>query len=244
MINVRELAKRATETRAEERLGRQITLPWSAAVNIAIRNVTIRLGRAAITASGVVLGIAFLSYIWTSKVCQDAIEHDLARKARIAEIQQKAAEGQVIVPGAEEAAEEAQARAARQTWLVVMSLLVCAVGISNSMLMSVTERFREIGTMKCLGALDSFIVRIFLVEALLIGLLGSIAGVVLGHLGGLLMYSWRAGWDLPAKISWPAMLTYLAASVVIGAIIALLAAILPAVRAAQMPAAAALRSEV
>jgi ABC-type antimicrobial peptide transport system permease subunit len=74
--------------------------------------------------------------------------------------------------------------------------------------------------------------------------LGSVVGVVLGHLGGLLMYSWRAGWDLPAKISWPSMLTYLVSSVVIGAIIALLAAILPAVRAAQMPAAAALRSEI
>ena len=39
----------------------------------------------------------------------------------------------------------------RQIWLVIMALLVCTVGITNAMLMSVAERFREIGTMKCLG---------------------------------------------------------------------------------------------
>jgi predicted lysophospholipase L1 biosynthesis ABC-type transport system permease subunit len=244
MINVRELAQRAVETRTNERLGKQITLPWSAAANIALRNVTIRLGRAAITASGVVLGIAFLTYIWTGKVAQDAIDRDLVHKARLTEVQQEAKAGQVIVPGSEEAAEEAKSRAARQTWLVVMSLLVSAVGISNSMLMSVTERFREIGTMKCLGALDAFIVRIFLIEAILIGVLGSLCGAIIGHVVGLLIYSWKAGWDLPAKVSWPAMITYIVISIGVGAFIALVAAILPAIRAAQMPAAAALRSEV
>ena len=46
-----------------------------------------------------------------------------------------------------------------------MSLLVCTVGITNSMLMAVTERFKEIGTMKCLGALDSFVVVLFMLES-------------------------------------------------------------------------------
>ena len=41
--------------------------------------------------------------------------------------------------------------ARRNLWLVTLSLLVCIVGITNAMLMSVTERFREIGTMKCLA---------------------------------------------------------------------------------------------
>jgi predicted lysophospholipase L1 biosynthesis ABC-type transport system permease subunit len=244
MINVRELAKRAVETRTEERLGRQIVLPWSAAFVISMRNVTIRLGRAAITASGIVLGIAFLAYIWTAKLAQDVIEQDMARRARITQLQAEAKEGEIVVPGHEEAVEEARARAARQAWLVVMSLLVCAVGISNSMLMSVTERFREIGTMKCLGALDSFIVRLFLIESVFLGVLGSVAGALIGHLAGLLLYSWKGGWDLPAKLNWSAMLLYLFASIVIGTVIAFLAAILPAKRAAQMPAAAALRSEI
>lgn len=49
----------------------------------------------------------------------------------------------------------------KMQWLVATSLLMCLVGVTNSMLMSVSERFREIGTIKCLGASDSFIVRVF-----------------------------------------------------------------------------------
>lgn len=244
MINVRELAKHGAATRAEETLGRQITLPWSAAANIAIRSVTIRLGRAAITASGVILGIAFLSYILTGKVAQDVIERDIAQRSRMAQVETQGTQAGALIPGQKQAAEEAASRAARQTWLVVMSLLVCAVGITNSMLMSVTERFREIGTMKCLGALDTFIVRIFLVEATLIGILGSVAGALIGLLGGLLVYSSHGGWDLPAKMHWGTMLVYLLICVLSGTLISLAAAVLPALRASRMPAAAALASEV
>jgi len=52
----------------------------------------------------------------------------------------------------------------------ILSLLVCAVGIVNAQLMAVTERFREIGTMKCLGALDRFVLRLFILEAGMQGL--------------------------------------------------------------------------
>jgi hypothetical protein len=57
-------------------------------------------------------------------------------------------------------------------WLMSLALLVAFVGILNAMLMSVTERFREIGTMKCLGALDSFIIKLFLIESLFQGGVG------------------------------------------------------------------------
>ncbi len=65
-------------------------------------------------------------------------------------------------------------------WLVVLSLLVCVVGVTNALLMSVTERFAEIATMKCLGALDASVMRIFVIEALIQGLVGGSAGVLLG----------------------------------------------------------------
>src|SRR5688500_7068884 len=68
----------------------------------------------------------------------------------------------------------------RLQWLVATSLVMCLVGVTNSMLMSVTERYREIGTIKCLGASDGFIVRVFFLEALLLGLIGSAIGSLLG----------------------------------------------------------------
>ncbi len=68
----------------------------------------------------------------------------------------------------------------RRSWLIAMTLLVAFVGIISSMLMSATERFREIGTMKCLGALDGFIVRLFVMESSIQGFSGAFLGILLG----------------------------------------------------------------
>ena len=73
----------------------------------------------------------------------------------------------------------------RSVWIITISLLVTVIGISNAMLMSVTERFREIGTMKCLGALSAFIRRIFLIESSLMGLMGSVIGGLVGMIVGV-----------------------------------------------------------
>ena len=54
------------------------------------------------------------------------------------------------------------------------------VAIANAMLMSITERYREIATMKCLGATDSYILSQFMMEAALQGFFGGLVGVVLG----------------------------------------------------------------
>ena len=247
MIDVKRLAKISGGGGREElQIQRQIVLRWSEAFRISIRNVTLRLGRALITAAGVILGIAFLTSVWTSKVIQDGLAASEA-----AQIQALAAatggttesEGAGIA-GAPGDQEEQQARAARQLWLVVMSLLVCGVGITNAMLMSVTERFREIGTMKCLGALDIFIVRLFLIEAAVIGVLGSVAGMLLGHLAMLLVFSIKEGFSVAAKMDWPAMLAYLGISVAVGTALSLIAAVPPAIKAARMRPAVALQTEI
>ena len=56
------------------------------------------------------------------------------------------------------------------------------MGVANAMLMSVTERFTEIATMKCLGAMDRFVMQMFVLEALIQGAVGGLVGLVLGLL--------------------------------------------------------------
>ncbi len=68
----------------------------------------------------------------------------------------------------------------RATWLIVLSFMVCVVGVANAMLMSVTERFTEIATMKCLGAMDRFVMMMFVFEAIIQGVVGGIIGLLLG----------------------------------------------------------------
>lgn len=66
------------------------------------------------------------------------------------------------------------------TIVALIALLVAAIGIANTMLMSVLERVREIGIMKAVGARDGHVQAIFLVEGLLIGAVGSTLGLLLG----------------------------------------------------------------
>lgn len=127
-------------------------------------------------------------------------------------------------------------RSSDQTaWLVATSLVMCLVGVTNSMLMSVTERFREIGTIKCLGASDGFIVKVFFLEALLLGVMGSL----MGSLAGTGLMALAVG-----KVSLSTGITIVLTGTLSGATMTVIAAIAPAIQAARMPAAAALRVEI
>jgi len=68
-----------------------------------------------------------------------------------------------------------------------VALIVGAVGIVATLYTSVTERIKEIGTMKAIGAQGSAILSLFLVEATLIGIMGATGGIVLGMVGGYLL---------------------------------------------------------
>jgi putative ABC transport system permease protein len=68
-------------------------------------------------------------------------------------------------------------------FVVGILALIIAGGIMNSMWMSVRERTKEIGTMRAIGAHKGFIVRLFVVESVLLGLLAGSAGVAIGGLG-------------------------------------------------------------
>lgn len=65
-----------------------------------------------------------------------------------------------------------------------IALIVGAVGIVTTLYTSVTERIREIGTIKAIGAQNTTILSLFLIEALLIGIIGASVGLAIGILGG------------------------------------------------------------
>ncbi len=131
----------------------------------------------------------------------------------------------------------------RTTWLVVLSLLVCVVGIINSMMMAVTERFLEIATMKCLGAMDSFILKSFLIESGIVGGVGSLLGAVLGLLVVLVQAASRFGDAFWAAFPLRALGLAVLATLIMGLILTVIGALLPAYKAARMHPIDAMRLE-
>lgn len=133
----------------------------------------------------------------------------------------------------------------RNTWIAIISLLVTVIGITNAMLMSVTERFREIGTMKCLGALSSFVTQMFVLEASLMGVVGGVVGAIFGAIFAIVIYiiTYGAGLVL-SSMPIGAVLLYGLYSVIAGVVLSIISALYPARVAAAMVPATALRSTV
>jgi putative ABC transport system permease protein len=131
-----------------------------------------------------------------------------------------------------------------------IALLVASFGISNTMIMSIRERTREIGIMKAIGGSDGEVMRIFFVEASLIGLFGGMLGVIGGwaidRVANALAnrYIAEQAGQAMRHIEFFSIPWYLAGGAVLFAIlISLIAAIYPAVRAAKVDPIKALRYE-
>jgi putative ABC transport system permease protein len=126
--------------------------------------------------------------------------------------------------------------------IAAISLIVGGIGIMNTMYTSVLERTREIGVMKAIGARNSDIMLIFLLESGLIGLVGGAIGVVLG-VGGGLATEWiavRSGYTL-LRVSFPPWL--LVGALAFSFFVGMLSGAIPASNAARMKPVEALRYE-
>ena len=128
-----------------------------------------------------------------------------------------------------------------------IALTVSALGIVNTMVMSILERTREIGIMKAIGAGNSDIRRIFLIEASAIGLLGGFLGVALGWIVGQIInfganvYIRSQGGTPGTIFSLPLWL--IASALAFSIIVSLVAGSYPASRAARLDPIRALRHD-
>jgi putative ABC transport system permease protein len=213
---------------------RQVVLPFAKSIEIAFKNIRVRFVRSMITTISLVLAVAFLSF---THVSVDVVNGLLSTGQ--SDLRQKIIRSGYDVQPSQNLVENSP----KQKWIVMLSLLVCVVGIVNAQLMSVTERFREIGTMKCLGALDRFILRLFLLEAGMQGLVGAGAGALLGasfSLGSsLLQYGTLAIVSIQVKD----LLVSIGIAIGVGCFLSLVGVLYPALVAARMQPVEAMRVE-
>jgi predicted lysophospholipase L1 biosynthesis ABC-type transport system permease subunit len=176
-----------------------------------------RIDRATINVASVALGIAFLSTLLLTDAFYRA--HALAGGARLSV-------------------------ETYQYWLVFVALVVSVVGITNAMLIAVYERYKEIGTMKCLGAMDRHILLLFLVESLIQGIIGGVLGFVIGVLGAILSTGFTTGFGILLKVPPTEMLFLLFGSTLMSMILSVVATLYPAFRAARLNPVEALSYEL
>ncbi len=213
---------------------RQVRLPFIKSLEISLKSIKVRFFRSAITTLSLVLAVSFLSFVGVSNDVANGMLATQDPELRRVLIQS----GYDLGPK-----DTTVGSSPKQRWLVILSLLVCVVGIVNAQLMAVTERFREIGTMKCLGALDRFILRLFMLEAGMQGLAGAGIGALVGAVFSLLNGWLRFGSVALTTVSWTNVAGSVGIALVVGCLLSLLGVLYPALVAARMQPVEAMRVE-
>lgn len=196
---------------------RRVHFTQGDAFRLGLEQITRRLDRATINIASIALGISFLSTLLMTDSLYRA--HALAGGARM---------------GVE----------TYQYWLMFVALVVSVVGITNAMLIAVYERYSEIGTMKCLGAMDGHILLLFLVEALVQGAVGGAAGFIVGLVGAVLSTGFSIGFTTVLSVPLLEFLGLLVGSTLLSMILSVAATIYPAFRAAKLNPVEALSYEL
>jgi putative ABC transport system permease protein len=134
------------------------------------------------------------------------------------------------------------------TGIAAISLLVGAIGIANTMFMSVMERTRLIGILKSIGTKNSEIMKLFLTESGIIGLMGGLLGVFLGfivvgiisNIGISIMGMGRMGTSTSVAVVTPELVLF---ALLFSTIIGIISGLIPARKAANLQIVEAMRSE-
>ncbi len=211
---------------------RGIVLPWRQVARIALNSFRVRFFRSLITVSVLTLSITFVVYILEGyELSNSTLAHT------------NAAGGNQVISGGLELTDGRLGISAREIWLAILSLLVCVTGILNAHLIAVTERFREIGTLKCLGALNSIILKIFLLEATYQGVMAGIGGGFLGVAAAILSALIDNGFVSVAYFPFAQTGAVMGCALLFSVFLSVLGVSYPALIAARMRPSEAMRSE-
>lgn len=132
---------------------------------------------------------------------------------------------------------------AYQYWLMVISIFVWGGGIINPMVISTAERSREIGTMKSLGATNTAIIKMLLMESALIGSLGGVVGAAIGWLITVAIYGFQLGFVVILMVSLQTHLFNLALAFTAPLLLSITAVAYPVYQVAKLMPVDSLRRE-
>jgi hypothetical protein len=229
--------KKATsllEPPLKDRVERLVVLPFKKSLEISFKSIRVRFFRSLITTLSLVLAVSFLCFVNVGTDVADGLLATGDYKLR----QDLIRAGYDLAPD-----DTTTASSPKQRWIIILSLLVCVVGIVNAQLMAVTERFREIGTMKCLGALDRFVLRLFVLEAAMQGLAGAAIGALAGALFSLLNAILSFGAVAVTALSFSDFIGSIVFATFVGVLLSLAGVLYPAFVAARMQPVEAMRVE-
>ena len=221
----------AENTSIRGRIPEQSPIPWLIAFEVSLAGLKRRFLRSLVTMSGVVLAIAFLGYMLvTDRITKALVD---VRDADLNVILQQQGVDIFSETGTD----------ALMLLLIGLARITCTVGIVNSMLMAVTERVREIGTLKCLGARDQFIIKSYFIESALQGICGAVIGMFLGVFVAMAATFVNYGGYVISYCPWLRIGSAMLICFLSGAAISILASIAPAYMAARKQPVDALRVE-
>ncbi len=195
--------------------GERVEFPFREAFWMSVEQIRKRLKRSIIVVGSIALGISLLTHLEMTNVILATYMSSMGTTME-----------------------------AYQFWLIIVSLFVCGIGLINANLIAIYERYREIGTMKCLGAMDQHVMKLFLIESLIFGLVGGVLGFSFGTITAMASSSVQLGINVLGFTPLEAILRYLAITTGLSVLLSVVSTVYPAWRAARLNPVEALRHNV